>query len=160
MTVLEKFSPTDIMLTEEQKEDLRDFLFRVAGIKTKTVLRNPSVAKLYEDALQFEEGSMLTSSGALACSSGEKTGRCPKDKRIVDEAESRDNIWWGPVNIKTSEHAFDVNRERAVDYINTRPRVYIFDGYAGWDPKYRIKVRVISVRAYHCMEIFYSLPFY
>ena len=137
-------------LLEENDMDLRDLLFRTAGIKTKTVLRNPTVALLYEDALKFEEGTMITSSGALACSSGEKTGRCPKDKRIVEEEESKNDIWWGPVNIKCSERTFDVNRERAVDYINTRPRVYVFDGYAGWDPKYRIKVRVISARAYHC----------
>lgn len=32
---------------------------------------------------------------------------------------------------------FLLNRERAVDYLNTLPRLYIFDGYAGWDPKVR-----------------------
>ncbi|KAI8855268.1 phosphoenolpyruvate carboxykinase-domain-containing protein [Chytridium lagenaria] len=44
-----------------------------------------------------------------------------------------------------------VNRERAIDYLNTRSRLYVFDGFAGWDPKYRIKVRVICARAYHAL---------
>ncbi|KZT62541.1 phosphoenolpyruvate carboxykinase [ATP] [Calocera cornea HHB12733] len=49
------------------------------------------------------------------------------------------------------EHTFEINRERAIDYLNTRELVYVFDGYAGWDPKYRIKVRVICARAYHAL---------
>ena len=48
-----------------------------------------------------------------------------------------------------SENSFMVNRERAIDYLNTRDRLYVFDGFAGWDPKYRIKVRVVCARAYH-----------
>ena len=50
-----------------------------------------------------------------------------------------------------SEHTFEINRERAIDYLNTRDNVYVFDGFAGWDPKYRIKVRVIASRAYHAL---------
>lgn len=49
------------------------------------------------------------------------------------------------------EHTFEINRERAIDYLNTRENVYVFDGFAGWDPKYRIKVRVIASRAYHAL---------
>lgn len=26
---------------------------------------------------------------------------------------------------------FEINRERAIDYLNTRDNVYVFDGYAG-----------------------------
>ena len=38
-----------------------------------------------------------------------------------------------------------------IDYLNTRERLYCFDGFAGWDPKYRIKVRVICSRPYHAL---------
>ena len=48
-------------------------------------------------------------------------------------------------------HTFEINRERAIDYINTRENVYVVDAFAGWDPKYRIKVRVICCRAYHAL---------
>ncbi len=59
---------------------------------------NPSVAALYEDALVYETGSAITSSGALTAYSGKKTGRSPLDKRIVKEPSSENEIWWGPVN--------------------------------------------------------------
>ncbi|KAG0336224.1 Protein kinase C-like 1 [Podila humilis] len=115
------------------------------------MIRNAAAAKLYEDALRFEDGTIISSAGALVTSSGKKTGRSPKDKRIVDESTTSEDIWWGPVNTKLSEHAFLINHERAVDYLNTRERLYVFDGYAGWDPKYRIKIRVVCARAYHCL---------
>ncbi|KAJ6593656.1 phosphoenolpyruvate carboxykinase-domain-containing protein [Mycena capillaripes] len=114
------------------------------------IKRNAPVALLYEDAIR-NEGAIISSSGALINFSGKKTGRSPKDKRIVFEDTSKDDIWWGSVNIKMDEHTFEINRERAIDYLNTRDNVYVFDGYAGWDPKYRIKVRVICARAYHAL---------
>jgi phosphoenolpyruvate carboxykinase (ATP) len=114
------------------------------------IRRNAPVAQLYEDAVR-NEGAIISSTGALINFSGKKTGRSPKDKRIVFEETSKDDIWWGPVNIKMDEHTFEINRERAIDYLNTRDLVYVFDGYAGWDPKYRIKVRVICARAYHAL---------
>jgi len=121
------------------------------GVTVTDVLRNPSPANLYELALQREKGSAITSSGALVALSGAKTGRSPKDKRIMDHPDSTNDVWWGPVNIKTSEHVFLTNRERGVDYLNTRDHLYCIDGYAGWDQKYRIKVRVICARAYHAL---------
>ena len=112
--------------------------------------RNAPVAQLYEEAVR-KEGAVIASSGALINFSGKKTGRSPKDKRIVYEETSKDDIWWGPVNIKLDEHTFEINRERAIDYLNTRDDIYVFDGFAGWQPKYRIKVRVICARAYHAL---------
>ncbi|KAH9924909.1 ATP-utilizing phosphoenolpyruvate carboxykinase [Fomitopsis serialis] len=114
------------------------------------IKRNAPVAQLYEDAIR-NEGAVISASGSLINFSGKKTGRSPKDKRIVYEETSKDDIWWGSVNIMMDEHTFEINRERAIDYLNTRDNVYVFDGYAGWDPKYRIKVRVICARAYHAL---------
>lgn len=61
-------------------------------------IANPSVAALYEDALVYETGSAITSTGALTAFSGAKTGRSPLDKRIVREPSSENEVWWGPVN--------------------------------------------------------------
>ena len=121
------------------------------GIQVETIIRNPAPARLYEEALQLETGSAISSAGALIAVSGKKTGRSPSDKRIVDHPDSRDNIWWGSVNVKLEEHVFDINRERAIDYLNTRKRLFVIDGFAGWDPKHRIKVRIICERAYHAL---------
>ncbi|EGF80168.1 hypothetical protein BATDEDRAFT_19595 [Batrachochytrium dendrobatidis JAM81] len=137
---------------EEIHDEIHEALHRDARVDyTKPIFRNASVAALYEQALVHEPGTSITSAGALATDSGSKKGRSPKDKRIVDEASTTNDIWWGPINFKMVENSFMVNRERAIDYLNTRDRLYVFDGYAGWDPKYRIKVRVVCARAYHAL---------
>lgn len=121
------------------------------GITAKKILRNAPPAKLYEEALRNETGSAISDTGALMVYSGEKTGRSPKDKRIVENPESAADIWWGDVNIPLDQHTFKINRERAIDYLNTCPQIYVIDGYAGWDPENRLKVRVICSRAYHAL---------
>ena len=125
------------------------------GIKVRDIIHNATPAVLYEHALRNEKGSYITKSGALVVSSGAKTGRSPADKRIVDNPTAQwafsNEIWWGKVNIKLDEESFNINRERAMDYLNTCNRLYVVDAYAGWDPKYRIKVRVVTCRAYHAL---------
>ena len=121
------------------------------GINVANIIRNAVPARLYEQGLRNEPGSAIASSGAFIALSGEKTGRSPSDKRIVEEPSSKDDVWWGPVNIPLDEHVFMINRERALDYLNTCPQLYVVDGFAGWDPKYQIKVRIITSRAYHAM---------
>ena len=113
--------------------------------------RNIAPAKLYEEGLRYERGSALTDSGALVVSSGAKTGRSPADKRIVDHEDSNSDIWWGNVNIKLQEHTFMINHECAIDYLNTCERLYVVDGFAGWDQTHRIKIRIICSRAYHAL---------
>jgi phosphoenolpyruvate carboxykinase (ATP) len=121
------------------------------GISVHEIYRNPSPAFLYEAALRFEKGSTISSTGALIAYSGKKTGRSPTDKRVVDEPEVREDVWWGNVNIKLDPQSFVINRERAIDYLNTRERLYVIDGYAGWDTKYQQKIRVVCARAYHAL---------
>ncbi|EFA78617.1 phosphoenolpyruvate carboxykinase [Heterostelium album PN500] len=119
--------------------------------KQTNIFHNPPVPVLYEQALAHETGSAMTSTGALVTRSGAKTGRSPKDKRIVQEPSSSNDIWWGPVNMPLDDLSFMINRERAIDYLNTVDKLFVIDGYAGWDPAYRIKVRVICARAYHAL---------
>ncbi|HRR08752.1 MAG TPA: phosphoenolpyruvate carboxykinase (ATP) [Rhodothermales bacterium] len=121
------------------------------GITVQNVIRNIAPAVLYEEALQYEKGAGFSDTGALMIRSGQKTGRSPKDKRIVVHPNSQGNIWWGSINIGMDEHTFEINHERAIDYLNTRDRIYVMDGFAGWDPKYRIKVRIICTRPYHAL---------
>jgi phosphoenolpyruvate carboxykinase (ATP) len=121
------------------------------GIKVPELIRNATPARLYEMALRHEPGSAISSTGALIALSGEKTGRSPKDKRIVDNPDSSEDVWWGPINVKLPESTFLINRQRAIDYLSTRKRLYIVDGFAGWDPEHRIKVRIVCARAYHAL---------
>ena len=110
------------------------------GISAKHILRNPSPATLYEEAIRHDLGTTIADSGALIAYSGEKTGRSPKDKRVVRHPQSEANIWWGPVNFPLDEATFMINRERAKDYLNTLDRMYVIDAFAGWDPKDRKSV--------------------
>jgi phosphoenolpyruvate carboxykinase (ATP) len=115
------------------------------------VHHNLPPSSLYEHAIRYERDASIAENGALVAYSGVKTGRSPKDKRIAKHPDSEKDVWWGPVNIPCEPHTFEINRQRALDYLNTRDRLYCFDGFAGWDPKYRIKVRVICSRPYHAL---------
>jgi len=121
------------------------------GIHVATVCRNLGPARLYEEAIRFERGTKIADSGALVAYSGRKTGRSPKDKRIARHPDSQNDIWWGPVNYPLDEMTFQINRERAKDYLNTREKLYCVDVFAGWDPKCRLKIRVICERPYHAL---------
>lgn len=121
------------------------------GINVETVHRNLSPAELYEHAIRYEPGSSIADSGALVAYSGKKTGRSPQDKRVVRHPESEKDVWWGPVNFPMDGYAFRVNRERAIDYLNTRERLYVVDAFAGWHPRHRLKIRVVCSRPYHAL---------
>jgi len=119
-------------------------------ITVPVVIRNAAPARLYEDAVTRERAAIVAS-GAIAIRSGAKTGRSPGDKHVVRRPESEADVWWGPVNHAIDDHTFLLNRQRAIDYLNTRDQVYVCDGYAGWDPACRLKVRVLCARAYHAL---------
>lgn len=53
------------------------------------------LTELYEQAIKHEKGSFITSSGALATLSGAKTGRSPRDKRVVRDETTEHVLWWG-----------------------------------------------------------------
>ncbi len=112
------------------------------GLTNPTIVYNASPAQLYEEAILHDRGA-LAASGALMTRSGSKTGRSPKDKRLVEHPNSAPNVWWGDINIPLDEHTFLTNLQRAIDYLETRPKIYVVDGFAGWDPQHRLKVRVI-----------------
>lgn len=120
------------------------------GLRPRHVHRNPVAAVLYEHGVQFDE-ELITSSGALATTSGDKTGRCPHDKRIVEHPASAADVWWGDVNRPLSESSFALLRKIVADFLNSRERLYVIDGFAGWDPRRRLKIRVVCARPYHAL---------
>ncbi|XXG56752.1 hypothetical protein AAC387_Pa03g4085 [Persea americana] len=124
-----------------------------SALKFTHILHNLSPAELYEQAIKYEHGSFITSSGALATLSGAKTGRSPRDKRVVKDQTTVHELWWGKgsPNIEMDEHTFLVNRERAVDYLNSLDKVFVNDQFLNWDLENRIKVRIVSARAYHSL---------
>ena len=130
---------------------MSDTLLTPYSLPNETVLRNLSPAALYEEAIRYDKGASIADSGALIAYSGDKTGRSPKDKRIVRDAGTEAEVWWGTVNIPIEQKTFNINQQRAIDYLATRPRLYVVDAFAGWDPEHRIKVRVVCERPYHAL---------
>jgi phosphoenolpyruvate carboxykinase (ATP) len=141
--------------TQELLDNLKN-----KGITNKNIVHNPTVAELYEYALQPEHigscdpniyNTTIVDNGALSCSSGMRMGRSPKDKRVVLDETTKDDIWWGSVNIPMDPKGYARNKRRVVDFLNIRPRLFVIDGYAGWDPTYRLKCRVVAARPYHAI---------
>src|SRR5471030_1169521 len=73
-------------------------------------------AELVDEALKRNEG-VLADSGALAIDTGEFTGRSPKDRFIVEDDLTRDNVWWCKVNIKFDADKFDTLLAKVIGYL-------------------------------------------
>ena len=146
-----KLNPAADVSPEQRNPVMDNFTLRQHGITVRNVYRNLSPSGLYEEAIRHEPGTSISDTGALIAYSGEKTGRSPKDKRVVKHADSEADVWWGAVNFPLDESTFFINRERAIDYLNTQDRLYVVDAFAGWAPEHRIKVRVICCRPYHAL---------
>ena len=113
------------------------------------VLQNLPIAELVEHALA--DGDHLAANGALVALTGKYTGRTPKDKVVVREASSEDNIWWDN-NAPLEPAVFEGLVRKANEYIKGK-RLYQIDTYGGADPKYRINARFLVERPYHAMFI-------
>ena len=107
-----------------------------------TVYWNLSPGRLVELAIQRGEAT-LTAEGALVCETGQHTGRSPNDKFVVKDPATDGDIWWGEVNRPFEKEKFEALLARAQEYLQGKD-IFVFDGYAGADPRYRINVRVIN----------------
>ena len=123
--------------------------------KVVEVIYNCSQGEYYEHTLK-EYNTKITKEGALVTYSGVKTGRSPNDRRIVSSPKYDKDLWY-PETAKISDQVFYTNKETAIGYLNNLDKIYVFDGYACWHPEHRVKVRVISSRAYHCLFMYNML---
>ena len=116
------------------------------GINTSgSVFRNVPPGSLVEKALLKGEGR-LSRMGALCINTGSRTGRSPEDKYIVDTPSVHDKIAWGKVNRPVSPEKFDMVYDQIVNHFKDKD-LYIFDGYAGANPKYSYAFRIVNEKA-------------
>src|ERR671919_368939 len=113
------------------------------------VFHNLSTPALYEEAIRRREGA-VAHLGPLVVRTGQYTGRSAKDKFIVREASSEDKVWWGEHNKPFDPEHFELLKIRLQAYLQGRD-VFVQDCYAGADPEYRLKLRVITETAWHSM---------
>ena len=112
------------------------------GINNSTILYQLSADALQEITLQSKQG-VETSSGALAVSTGEFTGRSPMDRYLVKDAITKDKVWWGAVNIPFSPQDFDRLYDRVISYLNKKD-LYVRDCFACAEPAHQMQLRVIN----------------
>jgi phosphoenolpyruvate carboxykinase (ATP) len=96
----------------------------------------------------FEKG-YITQLGAVTVDTGVFTGRSPKDKYIVKEPSSDQNVWWAqtgrkssdnkPISVETWNHLKGLSVEQL-----TGKTLYVQDGFAGTNDDTKIRIRLIT----------------
>ncbi|RYU75621.1 phosphoenolpyruvate carboxykinase (ATP) [Hymenobacter persicinus] len=112
-------------------------------------------AALVEEALRRGEGT-LTDTGALMADTGAFTGRSPKDRFVVKDANTADSVWWGDINIPFDTDKFDQLHAKMVQYLADK-ELYVREAYAGANPDYQLKLRIVNEQAWHnlfCYNMF------
>lgn len=108
------------------------------------IYRNLSYDDIYQHELQSNTGTVVKN-GTYAVDTGKFTGRSPKDKYIVENKPSSDNIWWGPVNRPMKPEVFERLHNKVSNHFSTNAKnIYVFDGYSGVNLDTRKKVRFIT----------------
>ncbi|WP_276132580.1 phosphoenolpyruvate carboxykinase (ATP) [Polluticoccus soli] len=103
---------------------------------------NLSPEELVQKTLDLGQGT-LNDTGALCVSTGKFTGRSPKDKFTVKDANTEKSVDWGDVNIPFSSEAFDKLYDKVCAYFSNK-EVWVRDAYACADPKFRLNLRVVN----------------
>jgi len=120
------------------------------GLKTKgKEFWNLVPASLYEEAIRRGEGA-VAEGGPLVVLTGEHTGRSPNDKFIVQDALTQNEVDWGNVNRPISAENFDRVHRKVLHHLSERD-LFVADCYGGADPKYRLRVRVVTEHAWHAL---------
>ena len=128
----------------------------IAGIERAPILyHNLSYQEILEHEKKNGEVSQ-TAQGAAAVDTGIFTGRSPKDKFFVEEASSKEHLWWGKINKSCEEAVFNDLYAKTQAYLSSKP-LYVFDGFAGARHSTRMSLRVISEKAWQhhfCTNMF------
>ncbi|MFD1928523.1 phosphoenolpyruvate carboxykinase (ATP) [Sporosarcina siberiensis] len=129
------------MISTTISETLKDLL---SGENVNVQL---SVPQLVEKATTRGE-AQLTADGAITALTGKYTGRSPKDKYIVEEESSKDNIDWGSVNRPVSTEIFDSLYNKVIKHLAKKDELFVFKGFAGADPESRLSIQVVNELAW------------
>ena len=121
----------------------------VHGLETSGIVHwNLPVESLVELAVARGEG-VYSAHKALVTETGERTGRSPNDKYIVDEETTSDDINWGDVNVSTDLATFQKMRAKVVNYLSQQDDLFVQDLYCGADFSEALPIRVINQNAWH-----------
>ncbi len=104
---------------------------------------NLQPAALAEDAI-IKGQAKLSSSGALVVKTGKFTGRSPKDRFIVKDDVTENNVDWGKINIPISTDHYQKLYDKVINYANSLDELYVREAQAGANPNYQLNVKVYT----------------
>ena len=116
-------------------------------VATQVIYTNLSTNELIQHALENNEGT-LSATGALAVTTGKRTGRSPKDRFIVKDEQTADEIMWGDINQPIQQRCFDKLWKRTLGYLS-RNVIYIAHLRVGADDNHFLPIKVITELAWH-----------
>ncbi|GJE41832.1 phosphoenolpyruvate carboxykinase [Methylobacterium soli] len=116
----------------------------------KAVHWNLETPRLYEESLARREGQ-LARGGALVATTGSHTGRSPKDKFVVRDATTENEIWWENNGAITPDQ-FDTLLSDFLAHAEGK-ELFAQDLFGGADPGHRVKARVFTEFAWHSLFI-------
>lgn len=121
----------------------KDTLVRIGLRNAENIHYQSTPDELVQDTLRIGEGE-LNNTGALVIKTGEFTGRSPKDKFTVKDEITANTVHWNEFNIPIEEKYFHIIQKKILDYLNSRPELWVRDCYACADDSYRLNIRVVN----------------
>ena len=112
------------------------------GIKNAIIRYQLSSDELHTETLKKEQGT-ASSLGAIAVNTGEFTGRSPKDRFIVKDAATKDEVWWSDINLPFDSDKFDALYNKVATYLSGK-EIFVRDSYACADEDYKLNIRVVN----------------
>ena len=133
---------------------LLEQLKKVGIDNPKEIYYNLSYDELYQHeinpALTGFDKAYKTKTGALSVDTGIFTGRSPKDKYIVRDDETRNNVWWATPGVKNGSDNHPITPEiwaelkvLSENQLNNK-NIYVMDGYCGANENSRLKIRFVT----------------
>ena len=135
---------------------------------TTEIVHNPSYEELFtaemDPTLEGYEKGQVSELGAVNVMTGVYTGRSPKDKYIVMDANSKDTVWWTSEEFKNDNHPMSESvwatvKDLAVKELSGK-KLYVVDAFCGANADTRMAVRFIVEVAWqaHFIKNMFIVP--
>lgn len=108
----------------------------------RKVYYNATPEELIEETIKRGQGE-ISDTGALCIDTGEFTGRSPKDKFVVADSITENEVNWGGFNTRFDPDHFDQLEKKILAYFEGKD-VFIRDNFVCADPVYRVNVRTVT----------------